>query len=181
MPLSLWNSQLIALVLFGFLLTLSIVKSVIMNKVVVVTGASSGIGATLGKLLASRGAKVVLAARSLEGLNAVATECGNPENVLVQQCDVTKRADHEALLQAAVTRFGKVSCWVNNAGLGISRNTLDLTDEDVDTILAVNMKSVLYGMQTSIKHFKEQGEGQVINVSSLLARTPAAPQRSIYR
>jgi len=150
-----------------------------MNKVVVVTGASSGIGAALGKLLASKGAKVVLAARNVEGLNAVAAQC-NPDNVLVHRCDVTKREDHEALLQAAITRFGRVTCWVNNAGLGISRNVLDLSDEDVDTILAVNLKSVLYGMQVSVKHFKEHGNGQVINVSSLLGRTPAAPPRSIY-
>lgn len=150
------------------------------GKVVVVTGASSGIGATLAKTLASQGAKVVLAARSLEGLRAVAADCGNEDQVLVQQCDVTKREDHEALLSAALEKFGVVDSWVNNAGVGISKPTIDLVDEDIDMMISANTKSVIYGMQTSVRYFKTTGKGQVINVSSFLARVPAASTRAMY-
>lgn len=150
------------------------------GKVVVVTGGSSGIGAALGKKLVSQGAKVVLAARNLEALNAVADSCENRENVFVQQCDVTRRADHEVLLAAALERFGTISCWVNNAGVGISRSVMELTDDDVDSMITLNTKSVLYGMQTSVRYFKSVGTGHVINVSSFLARCPTSSIRSMY-
>lgn len=155
-------------------------KMSLSSKVVVVTGASSGIGAALSRKLASLGAKVVLAARNVEALQSVADSCGAPENVLIHRCDVSVRGDHEALLSAAIDKFGFVSCWVNNAGVGISRSVMELTDEDVDSMITLNMKSVLYGMQTSVGYFKVAGSGHVINVSSFLARCPTSSIRSMY-
>jgi NADP-dependent 3-hydroxy acid dehydrogenase YdfG len=151
-----------------------------LGKVVVVTGASSGIGAELSKVLVSKGAKVVLASRNVDALNRVASECSNSENVLVHQCDVTKRADHEAVLTAAIERFGQVHSWVNNAGVGMSKPVIDVNDEDVDLMISLNTKSVLFGMQTAVRHYKTIGTGQVINVSSLLGRYPAASARAMY-
>ncbi len=151
------------------------------GKVIVITGASSGIGADLAKYATANGAEVVLAARRLDALQSVAKDCGDESSYLVHVCDVTKRGDHASLLAATLERFGKISVWINNAGLGISRQILDVTDDDVDLMINVNLKSVIYGMQTVIPHFKNVGEGQVINVGSVLSRYPAASVRSMYR
>eukprot|EP00455_Lapot_gusevi_P042949 TRINITY_DN5168_c0_g1_i1.p1 TRINITY_DN5168_c0_g1~~TRINITY_DN5168_c0_g1_i1.p1 ORF type:complete len:278 (-),score=52.96 TRINITY_DN5168_c0_g1_i1:173-1006(-) len=149
------------------------------NLVVVVTGASKGIGASLSRELVKRGSKVVLAARSAEALNTLQSELG-AEHTFAVVADVTKRADHESLLAAAIEHFGKVDVWVNNAGQGITRSVEELTDDDFDQMMLVNTKSALYGMQTVVPYFKQQGKGQVINVSSMLGRIASAPLRSAY-
>lgn len=149
-----------------------------LEKVIVVTGASAGIGAAFAKLAAKRGASVVLAARRENELRAVAAECG--ANALVVVADVTKRADHERVLAEAISRFGHVDVWINNAGRGMSIATQALTDDDFDEMMRVNVKSALYGMQTAVAHFQERGTGHVINVSSLLGRVPFATFRSAY-
>jgi NAD(P)-dependent dehydrogenase (short-subunit alcohol dehydrogenase family) len=150
----------------------------VMDKVVVVTGASAGIGAELAKQLAAKGAKVVLAARRKEELDAVAKGIG--EHALAVVTDVTKKSDVERLAKAAVERFGRIDVWVNNAGRGISRSVADLTDEDLDAMWTVNMKSVVYGIQAVLPHFKSKNAGQIINVSSGLSRAPLAPVRAAY-
>ena len=91
------------------------------GKVIVITGASSGIGLELAKQAVAQNANVVLAARSLEKLEALALECGGPSRAIAVRCDVTKRSDQSALLAAALAAFGKVDVWVNNAGLGMSK------------------------------------------------------------
>src|SRR5436190_1919122 len=73
-----------------------------------------------------------------------------------------------------------VVMWVNNAGRGISRHVVDLSDEEFDEIMAVNVKSALYGIQAIVPHFIERGRGHVINVSSFLSRVPLATYRSAY-
>lgn len=149
-----------------------------MDKVVVVTGASSGIGAALARNLGGRGASVVLAARRERELATLSAHIG--ERALPVPCDVTVRADVERVLARAVARFGHVDAWVNNAGRGISRSVMALTDDDVDEMIRVNVKSALYGMQVAVRHFQERGEGHIVNVSSLLGRVPMAPIRSAY-
>ncbi|MCL4531009.1 MAG: SDR family oxidoreductase [Chloroflexi bacterium] len=148
------------------------------SKVIVITGASSGIGAALAKQLAARGDKVVLAARREAELKAAAKECGGDAMAVVT--DVTRRSDVERLRDSAIQKFGHIDVWVNNAGRGIGRQVLDLTNDDVDQMLAVNFKSALYGMQAIVPHFKECKSGHVINVSSALGRIPFASYRSIY-
>jgi len=86
----------------------------------------------------------------------------------------------DGILAEAVKRFGQVDVWVNNAGRGITRHVSELTEADVDEILAVNLKSALYGMQAVLPHFQQRGRGHIINVSSMLGRVPFAPFRSIY-
>lgn len=148
------------------------------NKVVVVTGASAGIGAALTEALAVKGAKVVLAARNAEALGEVAARSGGTCAIAV--ADVTRREDVHQILATAFAHFGRVDVWINNAGQGISRMLEELTDEDVDTMIDVNLKSALYGMQAVLPHFKERGSGVLVNVSSMLSRMPMAPQRSAY-
>jgi NADP-dependent 3-hydroxy acid dehydrogenase YdfG len=148
------------------------------SKVIVITGASGGIGASTAKLLAGRGDKVVLGARRLAELNQVAEQCGTGALPIVT--DVTDRADVEHLRDEALRAFGQVDVWINNAGRAITRQVLDLTDEDFDQMMAINTKSALYGMQAIVPYFKERGEGHLINISSALGRVPFASYRSVY-
>lgn len=146
------------------------------GEVVVITGASAGIGAALARTVAARGGKPVLCARRKAELDGVARET----NALAVVADVTKRADVNALLDAAVRAHGHVDVWVNNVGRGITRLVTGLTDEDVDEMMRVNVKSALYGMQAAVAHFKTRGKGHVINVSSMLGRIAFVPVRSAY-
>ncbi|HEY3296546.1 MAG TPA: SDR family NAD(P)-dependent oxidoreductase [bacterium] len=148
------------------------------NGVIVITGASEGIGAALAKLAGGQGNKVVLAARTEAKLRTVASEVG--DNALVVVTDVTRRADVERLKVMALERFGHVDVWVNNAGRGISKPVLELTDDEVDQMVAINLKSDLYGMQAIIPHFVERGAGHLINVSTVLSKVPFVPLRAAY-
>ncbi len=148
------------------------------SKVVVVTGASAGIGAALAERLGGRGASVVLVARREKELGEVAARAG--AKALPVPADVTRRADVERARDAALERFGHIDVWVNNAGRGISRPVSELTDGDVDEMMTTNVKSALYGMQAVLPHFKARKLGHIVNVSSLLGRLPLAPFRSAY-
>lgn len=149
-----------------------------MDKVIVITGASSGIGAELARQAGEKGAKLVLAARRQPELEAVAARSGKEAIAVVT--DATKRTDMERLRDAALARFGRIDVWVNNAGRGITRPVSELTDEDLDAMMRDNVKSALYGMQVVLPHFKSRNAGQILNVSSGLARLPLAPFRSAY-
>lgn len=149
-----------------------------MSKVVVVTGASSGIGAALAELLAARGDSVVLVARREHALGEVAGRCG--ERALAVVTDVTYRDNVRRVVNEALARFGRIDVWVNNAGQGITRPPSQLTDEDIDEMIRVNVKSALYGIQEVLPHFTGRGDGHIINVSSMLGRVPHAVMRSAY-
>jgi NADP-dependent 3-hydroxy acid dehydrogenase YdfG len=148
------------------------------DKVVVVTGASAGIGAALAETLASRGASVVLVARRAHALNEVTARCG--DRALAVVADVAKRDDVRRVVRESLARFGRIDVWVNNVGQGITRRPSELTDEDIDEVMQVNVKSALYGMQEVLPHFKERGTGHIVNVSSMLGRIPFAMLRSAY-
>jgi short-subunit dehydrogenase len=148
------------------------------DKVIVITGASAGIGAVLAKQLAARGDKLMIAARRANELRQVARSCGRDTMPFVT--DVTRRQDVGRLREEAIRTFDHVDVWVNNAGRGITRSVLDLTDEDFDEMMAINVKAALYGMQAILPHFKERGQGHLINVSSFLGRVPFATYRSAY-
>jgi short-subunit dehydrogenase len=164
-----------------------------MSRVIVITGASGGIGAALAVQLGQRGDRLVLAARREKELNEVAArateraeEPAMPGDLrargeaIVVSCDVTRRADVERVRDRALGAFGTVDVWVNNAGRGITRNVLDLTDDDLDAMIAVNVKSALYGMQAIAGHFMERGAGHIVNISSFLSRVPFVSSRSAY-
>ena len=138
------------------------------SKVIVITGASSGIGAALARQRAGAGDTLVLAARRPDKLAAVAAACGS--RTLAVPADVTVRADVERLRDAALDAVGRVDVWVNNAGRGINRGVLELTDDELDAMFLVNTKAPLYGMQAILPHFKLRGEGHLINVSTVLTR-----------
>src|SRR5881628_1035598 len=148
------------------------------GKVTVITGASSGIGAALARRLGEKGHDLVLAARRESELNHVASQVKT--KALVVRTDVTRRHEVEHLRDLALKEYGHVDVWVNNAGRGITRPVMNLTEDDLDEIIAVVLKSVVYGMQAIIPHFQARGEGHLINVSSFLGRVPLVSNRSIY-
>jgi len=138
------------------------------DQVVVVTGASGGVGAAACEELARRGASVVLAARRATQLDEVRARCGDRARAVV--ADVTKRGDVQRIFDQAIATFGRVDVWINNVGRGQVRPVLELTDEDVDTMMLDNLKSVLYGMQVVAPHLLARGTGAIVNVSSIVAR-----------
>lgn len=148
------------------------------NTVIVITGASGGIGAALAEQLAAKGASLVLVARRGDALSEVASRCG-PETLAIA-ADVTSRTAVEGVVAQAIARFGHIDVWVNNVGQGISRMPSELTDDDIDDVMRVNVKSALYGMQSVLPHFKARGAGHIVNVSSMLGRIPFAAIRSAY-
>lgn len=148
------------------------------DKVVVITGASAGIGAAVAERLSKDGANVVLVARRKDALDVVAARCGGRARVIVG--DTSRREDVQRAVAEAIAAFGHIDVWINNVGQGITRQPSELTDEDIDEVMAVNVKSALYGMQEVLPHFKSRNAGQVINVSSMLGRIPFATFRSAY-
>lgn len=148
------------------------------DKVIVITGASMGIGAAVAQAVVRRGARVVLAARGAANLAAVAEPLG--DRAFVVPADVTRREDNELLRDRAIAQFGGIDVWINNAGRGISRLVSELTDDDIDQMVTVNVKSVVYGIQAVLPHFRQRQAGHIITVSSGLSRFPFAPQRSAY-
>ena len=148
------------------------------DQVIVITGASAGIGAALAVQLGAAGARLVLLARRRDALDEVAARCG--PNALAIVADVTRRGDLEVARDQALARFGHIDVWVNNAGRGITRLPSEVTDADLDEMVLINLKAPIYGVQAVLPHFRARGRGQIVNVSSMLGRLPLAPIRSAY-
>ena len=148
------------------------------DRIVVITGASSGIGAALAERAAEAGDTVMLVARNEARLREVAARCGPRAHVHL--ADVSDRAEVRRAVAVAVSRFERIDVWVNNVGQGISRPPSQLTDGDIDLMMRVNVLSALYGMQETLPHFRSRETGHVINVSSMLGRIPAAVPRVAY-
>jgi len=148
------------------------------EKVIVITGASAGIGAATAEHLAGHGHLVAIAARRRNELERVAGRCRGGAHAIV--ADVSSRSDVRRIVEETLARFGRIDVWINNVGQGITRQPSELTDEDVDQVMRINVKSALYGMQEVLPHFKSRNDGHIINVSSLLGRVPFAVIRSAY-
>jgi NADP-dependent 3-hydroxy acid dehydrogenase YdfG len=150
------------------------------NKVIIITGASSGIGAATAKLLAKHGARVVLGARRCDRLEAIAKEIraagGTAE---YQTLDVTQRSQLEAIVQFAQSKFGRVDVLINNAGV-MPLSALDqLKVDEWDRTIDVNIKGVLYGIAAALPIMKAQKAGQIINLSSIGGHT-VSPTAAVY-
>ena len=122
------------------------------DQVIVITGASSGIGAALALRVAREGGLPVLAARRERELEDVRSRCGS--GAMTVLADVTRRDDVQRILDRALERHGHVDVWVNNAGRGITRLVSQLADTELDDMLRTNLTSALYGMQVALSHFK---------------------------
>lgn len=154
--------------------------SKIQGKVVVITGASSGIGEATAKLLASQGAHVVMGARRVERLAALAstieTEGGS---VLFQQLDVTNIEQMQSIIRLAQTRFGQVDVIVNNAGVMPLSPLAALKLEEWNRMIDVNIRGVLHGIAAGLPIMREQQSGHIINLASIGAYA-VSPTAAVY-
>lgn len=138
------------------------------DKVVIITGASSGLGEATARRLAGRGAKLVLAARREDRLKKLADDLQSAgAEVLVKSTDVTNRKQVEALVQAAKDKFGRVDVLINNAGLMPLAPLDALKVDEWDKMVDVNIKGVMYGIAAVLPIMREQHSGHVINLSSV--------------
>ena len=140
----------------------------IRGKVVVITGASSGIGEATAKLLSQAGASLVLGARRLEKLESLAaTLRATGANVQVVQTDVAKKAEVEALVETAIRAYGRIDVMINNAGIMPNSRLDQRKVEDWERMIDVNLKGSLYGIAAVLPVMQKQKSGHVICVSSL--------------
>jgi NAD(P)-dependent dehydrogenase (short-subunit alcohol dehydrogenase family) len=151
------------------------------DQVVMITGAASGFGALLAQRLAGLGARLVLGDRDVAGLERVAgalRETGAA--VLAVPCDVTREAQVKALVEAAISTYGRLDVGVNNAGiLTPMKRFIDTTEEELDRSHAVNTKGVFFCMQQQIRQMLEQGGGIILNIASM-AGLGGAPKLAAY-
>jgi NADP-dependent 3-hydroxy acid dehydrogenase YdfG len=148
-----------------------------MEKVVLITGASSGIGGGIARELGGAGAKLVLGARRTDRLQALAEEIRSKGGeVLTRRLDVTDRADVAAFADAAREAFGRVDVMVNNAGVMPLSLMASLKVDEWDRMVDVNIKGVLYGIAAVLPEMTARGSGHIINIASIggLAVSPTA-------
>jgi len=136
------------------------------GQVAVLTGVASGIGKASANMLAAAGATIVGGDIDEAGAQATADEITSAGgNAVTQRVDVTKRADVDALVDRAQADFGRVDIMGNIAGIPHNKMVADVTDEDFERILAINLKSVFYGCQAAIRHMIPQGSGNIVNIA----------------
>jgi len=150
------------------------------NKVVAITGASSGIGEATALLLSEHGAKVVLGARRLSPLEALAARIETVGGeVAYRQTDVRRREDLSDLVKLAGERFGRLDVLVSNAGVMPISPLDDLRVEEWEEMIDVNLRGVLYGIAAALPVFRGQGSGQFVNIASTAAFL-VLPSMSVY-
>ncbi|WP_439133396.1 SDR family NAD(P)-dependent oxidoreductase [Pseudomaricurvus sp.] len=148
------------------------------DKVVLITGAASGFGKHLAADFSSRGAKLVLGDVNEEGVEAVAATLSGP--AIAMKCDVAIEAECQAMVEAATEIYGKLDIAVNNAGVGQGFMAFtEITDEITDRQFDINVKGVMYGMKHQLRVMKDQGDGVILNVSSM-AGLGGAPKIAAY-
>lgn len=152
----------------------------IQGKVVVITGASSGLGEATARLLAANGATVVLGARRLDRLQSLADELSREgAKTLAVATDVTQQSDVQELVDAAVENFGRIDVMINNAGL-MQQSPLDrLKVDEWNSMIDVNIKGVLYGIAAALPRMQQQKAGHIVNVSSV-AGHKVTPSGTVY-
>lgn len=138
------------------------------DKVVVITGGSSGMGESTARHLAALGAKVVIAARRADRINALATEItAQGGTAIAVATDVTKRDDVQALVDKAVETYGRIDVLINNAGLMPLSPIEQLRIDEWDQMIDVNLRGVLHGIAAALPYMKAQKSGHIINTSSV--------------
>lgn len=150
------------------------------EQVMVITGATSGIGLTTARRAAEQGAKLVLAARSSDALDQLASELRRQgTQVATVAADVGVQGDVERIGQTAMERFGRIDTWVNNAGISIFGRIEDVPLEDQHRVMQTNFWGIVYGSLEAVKHMKTRGGGAIINLGSEVSDA-AVPLQGIY-
>ena len=140
------------------------------DKVLVITGASTGIGAATARRAVEFGYRVVLGARSEDKLDALAEELGGADKAIAQRCDVTSWEDQQELVKTALDRFGRMDAFLANAGFGAKRGFLEETPEHWKAMIDTNVYGAALSIRAALGHFKEQGEGHMLLMSSVAGR-----------
>lgn len=152
----------------------------IAGKVVVITGASSGLGEAAARLLSAEGASVVLGARRADRLRTLTDELtGRGGKALAVETDVTDRGRVQRLVEAAVQAHGRIDVMVNNAGRMQQSPLERLKVDEWDAMIDINIKGVLYGIAAALPHMQRQKSGHVVNVSSV-AGHKVTPAGTVY-
>src|SRR5208283_1523477 len=152
----------------------------IKGKVVVITGASSGLGEATARLLSAEGASVVLGARRVDRIQSLANELNNKGGkALALATDVTDHDQVKKLVDSAMQKFGRIDVMINNAGIMPHSPLERLKIDDWNRTIDVNIKGVLYGIAAALPHMKQQKAGHIINVSSV-AGHKVAPAGAVY-
>ena len=155
--------------------------SSIANKVVVITGASSGIGESTARLLAGNGARVVLGARRKDRIDALVKDItAQGGSALVFTTDVTKREDVEALVTGAFDKHGRIDVIVNNSGIMPIAPMAALKVKEWDRMIDVNIKGLLYGVAAVFPIMQKQKQGHIINIASVAGFKIFAPGGTVY-
>ncbi len=150
------------------------------EAVVVITGASSGIGRAAALRFARRGSSLVLCARSRSPLEQIAAECeAGGAAVLFRTLDVSDEEAVEALAAAAVERFGRIDVWVNNAGVIAYGEFLEIPSDVFRQVIETNLMGQVHGARSALRRFASQGSGVLINMSSVWGRV-SSPQVAPY-
>jgi NADP-dependent 3-hydroxy acid dehydrogenase YdfG len=153
----------------------------ITGKVVVITGASSGLGESTARLLAEKGAKVALGARRKDRIDALVSDItAKGGSALGFRTDVTKREDVEALVKGAVERYGRIDVIVNNSGIMPIAPMAALKVEEWDRVIDVNIKGLLYGVAAVLPIMQKQKSGHIINMASIAGFKVFAPGGTVY-
>jgi len=143
------------------------------GAVVVVTGAGRGIGRAIAEELGQGGAKVVVNYSKSKGpaedLVAKLQQSGSPEAVAIQ-ADVSVAAEAAKLIEETINRFGRIDVLVNNAGINIDRSMKNLTPEDWDKVIQVDLNSYFYTVKAALPYFTQQKSGKIINISSVIGQ-----------
>ncbi|MDP9931855.1 SDR family NAD(P)-dependent oxidoreductase [Variovorax paradoxus] len=142
------------------------------RSTVVITGASSGIGLGLAQAYLERGFNVVANARTEERLAAAAKQLGNPARFFGVAGDIGRRDTAQQLVNRAVERFGKVDVLVNNAGIFNAKPFVDYTEEELDQLVATNLKGFVYASQAAAKHMVARRQGHIVNITASIALQP---------
>ena len=151
------------------------------DKVVVITGASSGLGESTARLLAASGAKVVLGARRKERIDAIVKDITTRGgNALGFKTDVTRRGDVEALVRGAMDKHGRIDVFVNNSGIMPIAPMAALKVEEWDRMIDVNIKGLLYGVAAVLPIMQKQEQGHIINIASVFGIKVFAPGATVY-
>ncbi|TFZ51668.1 SDR family oxidoreductase [Serratia proteamaculans] len=141
-------------------------------KTVIVTGASSGLGFAIAQAYLAHGYNVVGNARSLERLQSAANQLGNPENLLLVPGDIALPETATRLFEQAEDKFGQVDILINNAGIFLSKPMTEYTQEDVDAMLATNLKGFFYPSQAAARHMAPHGSGHIVTITAAIAMQP---------
>ncbi|MDE1168915.1 MAG: SDR family oxidoreductase [Pseudomonas sp.] len=153
----------------------------IRDKVIVITGASSGLGEATARLLAAKGARVVLGARRKDRLDTLVSEIAAAGGQAVAfETDVTQPAQVQALIQGGVKAFGRIDVLVNNAGLMSIAPMSEVRTDEWDRMIDINIKGVLYGIASALPVFQAQNSGHFINVSSVAGVKVFSPGGTVY-